>query len=65
MLFRSVPASYKPKNPEVKGRPGLPDYDDFAKFAGTVADRYKDRIRYFEIWNEPDLIGFANFSAES
>ena len=61
----AVPASYKPKNPEVKGRPGLPDYDDFAKFAGTVADRYKDRIRYFEIWNEPDLIGFANFSAES
>ncbi len=28
--------------------------DSFAQFAGTVAERYKDRIKYFEIWNEPN-----------
>lgn len=61
----AVSADYKPKNPDVKKRPGLPDFRDFAKYAGTVADRYKDRIRYFEIWNEPDLVSFANFAPES
>ncbi len=61
----SIQPGYKPKNPKVKNRPGLPNYNDYATYAGTVADRYKNRIKYFEIWNEPDLVGFANFPAES
>ena len=30
------------------------DPADFANYAATVADRYKDRIQRFEIWNEPN-----------
>ena len=28
--------------------------DDFVNFCAKVVDRYKDRIKYWEIWNEPD-----------
>lgn len=30
----------------------------FASFARAVAERYRDHITYFEIWNEPNLSGF-------
>lgn len=61
----AISTAYKPSNPKLKGRPRLPDFDDFAKFVETVAARYKDRIQYYEIWNEPDLVAFANFPPES
>lgn len=31
-----------------------PDPPKFARFASAVVSRYKDRIRYWEVWNEPD-----------
>lgn len=31
-----------------------PDPQSFARFAGAVVERYKDRVRYWEVWNEPD-----------
>jgi len=31
-----------------------PDPRAFGRYAQTVVRRYKDRIRYWEIWNEPD-----------
>ncbi len=31
-----------------------PDPQLFAKFAATVVNRYKDRVRYWQVWNEPD-----------
>lgn len=31
-----------------------PDAELFANYARRVVDRYKDRIKYWEIWNEPD-----------
>lgn len=31
------------------------DYDDYARFAGTVAARYRGRIRYYQVWNEPNI----------
>ncbi|MEF3274947.1 MAG: beta-galactosidase [Chloroflexus sp.] len=31
-----------------------PDPQLFARFAATVVNRYKDRVRYWQIWNEPD-----------
>jgi hypothetical protein len=30
------------------------DYADFADFAASVAGRYGDRLRYYQIWNEPN-----------
>jgi hypothetical protein len=41
-----------------QGNPGgdfyPPDPQLFAQFAGAVVSRYKDRIHYWEVWNEPD-----------
>jgi hypothetical protein len=31
------------------------DFDDFAHFATALAGRYKGRIRYYQIWNEPNI----------
>jgi hypothetical protein len=29
--------------------------EDFVDFAATVAQRYKGRVRYYQIWNEPNI----------
>ena len=31
------------------------DYRDFADFAGAIADRYRGRVRYYQIRNEPNI----------
>ncbi|HEC21875.1 MAG TPA: hypothetical protein ENI95_03040 [Chloroflexi bacterium] len=31
------------------------NFDDFANFAAVVARRYRGRIRYYQIWNEPNI----------
>jgi hypothetical protein len=36
---------------------GAPDLDAFSRYAYRAAKRYDGRIRYWEVWNEPD-IGF-------
>jgi O-antigen ligase len=33
------------------------DNNDFGDFAAAVAQRYKGKIKYFQIWNEPNLFG--------
>ncbi len=38
-----------------KGPPN--NNNDFGDFAAAVAQRYKGKIRYFQIWNEPNLFG--------
>ncbi len=38
-----------------KGPPN--DNNDFGDFAAAVAQRYKGKINYFQVWNEPNLIG--------
>ncbi|MDX1412815.1 MAG: cellulase family glycosylhydrolase [Candidatus Promineifilaceae bacterium] len=30
------------------------DFQDFGDFTAAVADRYKGRIRYYQVWNEPN-----------
>jgi len=30
------------------------NFEDFAEFAATVASRYKGRIHYYQVWNEPN-----------
>lgn len=31
------------------------DYADFGDFVYTLADRYRGRIRYYQLWNEPNI----------
>ncbi len=31
------------------------DFDDYGDFVETVVDRYRGRIRYYQIWNEPNI----------
>ncbi len=40
---------------EVTGTFAPPDnYNDFADFTAAVAERYNGRIRYYQLWNEPN-----------
>lgn len=34
------------------------DVEDYARFVGQTVSRYKGKIRYWEIWNEPDSAVF-------
>jgi len=31
------------------------DFEDYGDFVAAVASRYKGRVRYYQIWNEPNL----------
>jgi hypothetical protein len=31
------------------------DFDDYANFAAAVAARYRGRIRFYQVWNEPNI----------
>lgn len=53
--------------PAVEGYPGRgqrPDYDAWRNYIARFAERYRDRIPYVVVWNEPDLAAFANFPPE-
>jgi len=39
----------------------LPEDKPWRDFLAKMAARYKGRIRFYELYNEPDLIGFGNF----
>lgn len=41
-----------------------PDLDAWRTYVRTMADRYRGRIRFWEVWNEPDLTGFNQMSLE-
>ncbi len=41
-----------------------PDYGYWREFVRRTAAHYRDKIRIFEVWNEPDLFSFSNFTAE-
>ena len=41
-----------------------PDLDAWSNYAKTIVQRYKDKIHYWEVWNEPDLSGFGDFTAD-
>lgn len=56
----AVAKGWKPLNPDFFHR-ARPDYDHWRTFVGTFAARYRGKIRFAEIWNEPDLYMFANF----
>ncbi len=31
------------------------DFNDFANYAAAVAERYQGRLRYYQVWNEPNI----------
>lgn len=31
------------------------DFDDYARFAAILAERYRGRIHYYQLWNEPNI----------
>lgn len=58
----AVAKGWKPLKPE--HRPTAPpDLDHWRAFVRKFTGRYRDRIRFGEIWNEPDHYSFANFPA--
>lgn len=55
LVVRSTP-SWAQKNPGYTCGPMAENnIKDFAEFLGELVNRYKDRVSYWEIWNEPDV----------
>lgn len=46
---------WTPQNPASMSPPH--NLDDFGDFVAAVVDRYKGKVRFFQIWNEPNLYG--------
>ena len=60
----AVAADWKPLNEQRRRvHNSRPDYEAWREFVKRTAARYRDQIRFFEVWNEPDLFSFANFTA--
>lgn len=61
-------ASARPGEPSVY-RPGNSaepkNLTDWRNYVRTIAERYKGRIRYYELWNEPNLRNFYTGSVEA
>ncbi len=53
----SSPPAWSRAEPEDVTGPFAPpdDYADYARFAAVVAERYRGRIRYYQLWNEPNI----------
>jgi hypothetical protein len=52
----SAPPSWSRAEGDARGPFAPPDdFDDFADYAAAVAERYRGRVRYFQIWNEPNI----------
>ena len=60
--YWAVAKDWKPFYPGSK-KFQRPDYSKFAAWAEKLASHTRGKIRYFEVWNEPEL-GFANFSPD-
>lgn len=50
------------KSSSTRGR--RPDYRLWEEYVRKVSEHYRSSLRFAEVWNEPDLIGFANFPPE-
>lgn len=59
----AVAKDWQPLKPKLQ-RGARPDYEHWGRFIRAFAERYRNKVHYVEVWNEPDLHGFANFSAE-
>jgi len=46
---------WSPQNPSSMSPPQ--NLDDFGDYVAAVVERYKGKVRFFQIWNEPNLYG--------
>jgi polysaccharide biosynthesis protein PslG len=51
------PPRWSRANPDIGDFAPPDDFQDFVNYAVAVAERYKGRIRYYQIWNEPNANG--------
>ena len=52
----SNPPSWTRAAGDATGTFAPPDnYDDYGDFVAAVVDRYKGRVQYYQIWNEPNI----------
>lgn len=49
------PAWTHVRNPDIGSSAPPDDFQDFVNFAAAVAERYRGRIRYYQVWNEPNI----------
>ena len=58
-ILGTTPAWARPSGqPETYGPTTTTEQTNFANFCSTVVNRYKADVRYWEIWNEPNLDQF-------
>lgn len=59
-------AGWKPlmRHGRTKAGRALPDFDAWRTSIRKFTGRYKGRINYAEIWNEPDLYSYADFTTD-
>ena len=50
-------------DPMNNGR-SMPELNAWSEYVRRTVARYRKEIRYWEVWNEPDLTHFANFGVE-
>lgn len=64
-------ASMRPEEPSAYGEKGKgwaaepKNMEDWRNYVRTVAERYKGKIHYYEIWNEPNVKHFYSGTIES
>ncbi len=52
----SNPPAWSRAEGDAKGTYAPPDdFEDYGDFVAAVAERYKGRIRFYQIWNEPNI----------
>ncbi|MBI5030288.1 MAG: cellulase family glycosylhydrolase [Chloroflexi bacterium] len=52
------PPAWSRKDGRARGDFAPPDnYDDYGDFVEAVVKRYRDKIRFYQIWNEPNCCG--------
>ncbi len=53
------------KKERLRAMSSRPDLGAWREFVQRTAARYRGKIRFFEVWNEPDLYSFSNFKTEA
>jgi hypothetical protein len=49
------PPQWTHQNPDIGDKAPPDDLQDYVNYAVSVATRYKGRIRYYQVWNEPNI----------